>query len=112
MDECIRRYYPLRNSSGLVMAENDFYKNENKASAKEVIEFHTNDDLDSDPTAHHHTLGPGLNQAASGAHTHRGDDSALLFEGETITGSISNGTALRSVIALLGQLGVADSTTP
>ena len=87
------------------------WKNDDKPDAKEVTEFHSNDDVDVSPNSHHHTLGPGLNQAAGGSHTHRGDDSAFLFEGKTITGSRTNGTALQSVIALLVELGAADSTS-
>lgn len=79
---------------------------------KEVNAFHTNDDVDVNAQSHHHTLGPGQNQAASGSHSHRGDDSVLLFDGVAITGSISQGTALQSVIALLVEFGAADSTSP
>lgn len=37
-----------------------------RVTPKEVKEFHTNDDVDSAKLAHHHTIGEGLNQAASG----------------------------------------------
>lgn len=90
--------------------EGDFYSKENPDN-KAVNAFHTNDDVDVNPQSHHHTLGSGINQAASGSHTHRGDDSVLLFEGIAITGSISGGTALRSVIAALAELGATDSTS-
>lgn len=83
-----------------------------KPDSKSVNEFHTNDDVDNDQQSHHHTLGPGINQAASGGHSHRGDDSVLLFDGIAITGSISGGTALRSVIAMLEEFGASDSTSP
>ena len=33
---------------------------------QEVNQFHFNDDCDSSPMAHHHTIGTGPNQAASG----------------------------------------------
>lgn len=92
------------------MADDTIFSKE-KPTNKEVNEFHSNDDVDVDTTAHHHTLGPGKNQAASGGHTHLGDDSALLFEGRTITGSRTNGTALMSVIAILEEFGAANSTT-
>lgn len=92
-------------------SDGSVYAND-KPDGKEVAEFHTNDDVDVQPDSHHHTLGPSRNQAASGAHTHRGDDSALLFEGRAITGSRTNGTALQSVIAMLVELGAEDSTTP
>lgn len=39
----------------------------NGNSAKDVKEFHINDDVDSANAAHHHTLGKGLFQAAPGA---------------------------------------------
>lgn len=38
---------------------------------KEVKEYHTNDDVDSDRNAHHHTLGLGRNQAAPGGEIKR-----------------------------------------
>lgn len=85
---------------------------EETPDSKEVNSFHTNDDVDVNENSHHHTLGPGKNQAASGSHTHRGDDSALLFDGIAITGSIAGGTALKSVIAALAELGAVDSTSP
>lgn len=37
------------------------------ATPKHVKELHTNDDVDSSKQAHHHTLGLGVHQAASGA---------------------------------------------
>lgn len=82
-----------------------------KPSPEVVRDFHTYDDVDTDTMAHHHTLGPGNHQAASGSHRHNGADSALLFEGITITGSKGGNTALSSVIALLTQFGATDSTT-
>lgn len=58
---------------------------------------HGSADLDSSQVAHHHTLGPGHNQAAAGDHTHSGlgtgtvdggfpsdvYNSALLIDGGT-----------------------------
>lgn len=82
-----------------------------KPTDKEVLDFHANDDVDVQPTSHHHTLGPTKNQAAAGDHTHRGDDSSLLFEGRTITGSRTNGTAVQSMIALFVELGASDSSS-
>lgn len=38
-----------------------------KVLPKQVSDFHTNDDVDSGPKAHHHTLGEGVNQAARGS---------------------------------------------
>lgn len=40
------------------------------ASAREVNDFHTNDDVDGSWNAHHHTLGYKANQAAGGNHIH------------------------------------------
>jgi len=77
-----------------------------------IRKFHQNADTDTDPTAIHHTLGPGVNQAASGSHDHRGADSVVLGEGITITGSKGGNAALQSVIsAMVEILGVTDSTT-
>lgn len=76
-----------------------------------VNEFHTNDDVNRDADAHHHTLGIGANQAASGAHDHDGSNSVQLLAGFTLTGSRSGGGALLSVIQALVQLGAEDSTT-
>lgn len=76
-----------------------------------VREFHINSDLDSSGDAQHHTLGPGVNQAANGAHQHDGNDSALLLEGITITGAKGTAACDSSIIAALMRLGATDSTT-
>ena len=76
-----------------------------------VRELHVNDDVDSSSDAHHHTLGPGVNQAANGAHSHDGNDSALLLEGVTITGTKGTAACDSSIIAALMKLGASDSTT-
>jgi hypothetical protein len=76
-----------------------------------VNEFHTNDDLNRDSQAHHHSLGIGVNEAASGAHNHDGTNSVKLLAGYTLTGSRASGAALLSVIAALEQLGADDNTT-
>jgi hypothetical protein len=73
--------------------------------------FHLYSDVDTDSNAQHHTIGPGINQAASGSHTHNGSDSPLLYEGITISGSRTSGAALLSVIQLLTQQGAIDQTT-
>jgi hypothetical protein len=73
--------------------------------------FHLYDDVDTDQGSHHHTLGPGNNQAAAGSHVHNGSDSALLLEGVTLSGSKGGNAALASVISALVQLGATDSTT-
>lgn len=82
-----------------------------KPGAEVVRDFHTYADTDSDSNAIHHTLGPGNHQAAPGSHSHRGSDSALLFEGITITGSRGGNTAISSIIAALVEFGATDSTT-
>lgn len=77
-----------------------------------VNEFHTNDDVDRDANAHHHTLGVGVNQAASGGHNHDGTNSVQLGAGIQISGSRSGGGALISILTALEQiLGVEDNTT-
>lgn len=80
-------------------------------TADQVDEFHRNSDLDVRKEAQHHTVGPGPAQAASGDHRHRGGDSLPLLDDMTITGSVSDGTALPSIIACLVALGAQDSST-
>ena len=82
-----------------------------RPDAVSVRELHTNSDLDSGPQSQHHTLGPGVTQAANGAHTHDGNDSALLLEGITITGTKGTAACDSSIIAALMRLGATDSTT-
>lgn len=73
--------------------------------------FHAFSDVDSDQGAQHHTLGPGVNQAASGSHTHDGNNSPLLFNG-TITGSRGGNAAVANLISILcQQTGMIDGTT-
>lgn len=83
-----------------------------KPTSAELDDFHTNDDLDSRKEAHHHTLGPGANQAAAGNHRHDGGDSELLISGNVITGSRGGNAAVASMISILVQLGAVDNTTP
>jgi len=82
-----------------------------RPEGKVVNEFHSNDDLDKDANAHHHSLGSGSNQAASGAHRHDGTDSLQLLEGVDLAGSRGTATAINAIIAALVQLGASDSTT-
>lgn len=84
-----------------------------KPTAREVNDFHTNADTDSSVDAMHHTIGPDVNQAASGAHTHRGGDSLRLLEGLSITGTKAgtNSVILGSIVALLAELGAEDKST-
>lgn len=79
-------------------------------SSQEVNRFHTRSDRDSSKVAHHHTLGLDPNQASPGDHNHNGRNSKLLLDGVTISGSLSGGTALISVINALEALGATDNT--
>lgn len=77
-----------------------------------VAQIHKNADTDSDKTAIHHTIGPGPNQVASGAHTHDGAESRQLGAGIQITGAKGGNAALASLIAaLVNVLGFEDNTT-
>ena len=81
-------------------------------SADVVRLFHKNASVDSRAMDIHHTLGPGVHQAASGAHDHKGGNSKLLLEGYTITGiKATPSSVLPSIIAALVRLGAKDSTT-
>jgi hypothetical protein len=80
-------------------------------SADEVMNFHTNSDLDTRPESQHHTLGANPAQASPGDHSHDGGTSPLLLPGFTITGSRGGNVALQSVIAALVRLGVNDNST-
>jgi hypothetical protein len=84
---------------------------EGRPEPRVVSDFHTNDDVNQDRDAHHHTLGMGPNEAAAGSHNHRGSDSVLLLQDIEITGSRGGNTALASVIAALVELGAKDSST-
>lgn len=89
------------------MAEGKF----GRPDAVSVRELHINADTDSTPDALHHTLGPGVNQAASGGHDHDGANSALLLEGQTITGTKASAAWASSINALMVRLGATDSST-
>jgi hypothetical protein len=82
-----------------------------KPSSQAVSDFHENSDLDSRAEAQHHTLGPNPNQASPGNHRHDGGDSALLLEGQVISGSRSTDAWRISVNAILVRLGASDSST-
>ncbi len=83
-----------------------------KPPAQTVEDFHTNSDLDARPEAQHHTLGPNPNQASPGDHTHDGGDSALILDGEVISGSRASDAWRISVNAILVRLGASDGSTP
>jgi hypothetical protein len=80
-------------------------------SAEIVDSFHTNADTDVRRESIHHTLGPLPTQAAPGNHSHKGGDSELLFTGETVSGSRTDGTAVQSIIQILVAFGATDSST-
>lgn len=82
-----------------------------KPPAQTVEDFHTNSDSDARPESQHHTLGPSPSQASPGDHTHDGGDSALILEGEVISGSRASDAWRISVNAILVRLGASDSST-
>jgi hypothetical protein len=83
-----------------------------KPAPQIVDDFHTNSDVDSRSEAQHHTLGPLPTQAASGDHNHDGGNSALILQGETISGSRAADSWRLSVNAILVRLGAEDLSTP
>ena len=89
-----------------------FGRDENpKPPAQAVDDFHTNSDVDARAESLHHTLGPNPTQASPGDHRHDGGDSALILEGETISGSRATDAWRISVNALLVRLGATDNST-
>lgn len=89
-----------------------FGRDENPKPPPQVVDdFHENSDLDSRAEAQHHTLGPNPNQAAPGDHIHDGGDSALLLEGQVISGSRNSDAWRLSVNAILVRLGATDNST-
>ena len=98
-----------------MLSDNDggsFGADENpKPPAQAVEDFHTNSDSDARAESQHHTLGPSPSQASPGDHTHDGGDSALILEGEVISGSRASDAWRISVNAILVRLGATDSST-
>jgi len=84
---------------------------EGTITVESVEKLHNYDDVDVRKESHHHTLGPGPTQAASGGHRHRGGDSDFLLTGTTITGTRGSATAMVSIISALVALGATDSST-
>lgn len=83
-------------------------------TAREVNLIHANSDIDSGPSAGHHSLGVNRNQASPGDHVHDGKASKLLGAGMhiTISGSKGGNAALTSLIAALKQvISITDNTT-
>lgn len=81
---------------------------------KVVNAFHKRDDCDVSGESHHHTIGTGLYQAASGKHDHQTSGVPLFTTDDVINGSLSGATAtvLGQVVALLAKLGASNATTP
>jgi len=84
------------------------------ADAKTVQAFHRNDDIDSRPEAHHHTLGKGRNQGTEGSHNHDGTTSVAILEGITISGNRNTnpGDVIKQILTALSRMGIVDSTAP
>lgn len=93
------------------VSDKNFGNPKEHASARTVNEFHKNSDVDSSPDSQHHTLGIGPNKASPGDHVHNGEDAPLLLSGQTISGSLTNGDALKSLITILSAWGLQDETT-
>jgi hypothetical protein len=83
--------------------------------AKDVDDFHKYDDVNKGDLAHHHTIGSGQGQVASGKHKHRGgSDGELLLEGTIFSGvrTVYSSAILKQVLDALVELGAVDTTTP
>jgi len=78
-----------------------------------VLALHRNDDVDSRPESHHHTLGQGRNNASPGSHVHDGTLSAPLL-GTSITGSRTNNMPdiMNQLLNELQKIGLTNATTP
>jgi hypothetical protein len=88
----------------------------NKAlPAREVNKIHEKSDVDSAPTAQHHTVGTDRNQAAAGSHTHGGKDSVKIGTGLglAVTGSRGGNAAVTSLLTELAKvISFTNNTTP
>lgn len=89
------------------MAEGQF----GRPDPNTVSQFHTFDDVDANKDSHHHTIGTGTNQAASGSHTHNGSDSSFIIPGTAITGTKATVGWAASVNAILVAMGAVDNST-
>lgn len=83
------------------------------ADARTVNNFHNNSDVDDGPGAQHHTIGPGVHQAASGAHNHKDGNGVPILQDFVLTGEKSgeNSVVISSIISALQTLGAEDKTT-
>lgn len=67
----------------------------NRPQPQEINDFHELDDVDVRLTSHHHTLGPGANQASAGNHTHPKIGNTIFtgyLEGQEITEPVAPAT--------------------
>lgn len=82
-------------------------------SDREVAAIHRNDDFNSRPESHHHSLGTSRTEASPGNHVHDGITSLALLDSVVFTGSRSSNTVtiLAQVLTALTILGATDSTT-
>jgi len=73
---------------------------------RDVNQFHTKDDADTGPGAHHHTLGTNRNQASPGDHIHDGKSSKKLGTGLglTIGGTKNTVGSEDSIVTMLKNL--------
>lgn len=89
-------------------------KKSNTPDARSVNAFHHRDDLDSGPTAHHHTIGLGRNQAPPGDHVHDGISSRKIGSGLnlSVSGSTAGNVALQNLLTMLADvIDFTDTTT-
>lgn len=95
-----------RNQSGLEQAATTTESPKVSSPDTHVVrEFHRHAEVDVSDKSIHHTLGPRQYQAASGKHTHDGEDSELLLTGFTIEA----GTTTNDIVACLVRLGAVDN---
>lgn len=80
-------------------------------SSAEINKLHSNDDVDSSSTSHHHTLGTGHDQASPGDHSHNGKNSKKIGKGldtgfPTTANAAYSQAQMQSVINALRNLGL------
>ena len=82
-------------------------------AARQVQDFHRNDDFNSRDDAHHHGLGQTHEKAAWGDHAHDGNTGRAILEGTTFTGSRTSNVAtiLNQICNALVELGAVNSTS-
>jgi len=87
-------------------------KPNDEVDQRAVLAIHRNDDVDSRPEAHHHTLGQGRNNASPGSHVHDGTLSAPLLSAN-ITGSRANNMSsiMDQLLTELQKIGITNATT-